>query len=164
MGKASRILLQAAVLLFGVAVLGLLLWVPPHEGRNAQAALSAVYFKDPFLAYVYIGSIPFFTALWQTFRLLGYAGRGEVFTPQGMRSLRLIKYCALTTAGIVAGAAAYIRITAGPGEDPAGFVVPGVFAVFVSLSAAAAAAAAENIARPKQGRCSITRYDKKNRG
>ncbi|MDA8130128.1 MAG: DUF2975 domain-containing protein [Elusimicrobia bacterium] len=147
MMKAARIFLQAAVVLLGAGVLALMLWVPPHEGRNVNAALFAVYFKDPFLACAYIGSIPFFSALYQAFRVLGYIGRNELFLPRTVRTLRTIRYCALATAGIVAAASAYVRITAGGNDDPAGFVMPGVIAVFASLVAAAAAAVFEDVVR-----------------
>lgn len=133
--------------MFGAGVLGLMLWVPPHEGCKAGAALADVYFKDPFVAYLYIGSIPFFAALWQAFMALGYAGRGEVFSPHMAKALGRIKYFALANAGVLAAAAAYIRITSAAGEDPAGFVMPAALAVFVSIAAAWAANAAEKKAR-----------------
>lgn len=139
MMKAYSIFLQGAVVLLGLGVLALMLWVPPHEGRNVGATLFEVYFKDPFLAYGYIGSIPFFTALYQAFRVLGDIGRNEMLSPRTVKSLRIIRYCSLATAGIVAGAVVYIRLTAGVDDDPAGFVMPGVFAVFVSMLFAAAA-------------------------
>lgn len=144
MKKISTIFLQAVVVLLGAFALSLLLWVPPHEGRNAGAALFAVYFKDPFLAYAYIGSIPFFTALYRAFKVLGDIGRGEIFQPRTVRALKAIRYCALANAGIVAGAVVYVRANAG-GDDPAGFVVPGLAAVFACLAAAAGAAVFEKI-------------------
>ncbi|HNT98272.1 MAG TPA: hypothetical protein PKK31_08415, partial [Elusimicrobiales bacterium] len=52
--------LRTVVVLAGIGILAFMLWLPPHEGRAAGATLFEVYFKDPFLAYVYIGSIPFF--------------------------------------------------------------------------------------------------------
>lgn len=47
----------------GFCALGFLLGEPLLEGRNAHANLFAVYFKDPFLAFVYLGSVPFFVGL-----------------------------------------------------------------------------------------------------
>lgn len=149
--KATAIFLQAAVVLLGAGALALLLWVPPHEGRNAQATLLAIYFKDPFLAYAYIGSLPFFSALYQAFKVLGDIGRNEVFLPRTVKALRSIRYCALATAGIVSGAVVYIRLTAGANDDPAGAVMPGVFVVFASMVAAAAAVVSESIVRGVMG-------------
>jgi hypothetical protein len=60
-----------------------------------------IYFQDPFLALVYAGSIPFFMALYQAIRALGYVGRNQVFSPEVVRALRTIKYCALVIIGFV---------------------------------------------------------------
>lgn len=148
MKKIHAVLLQSAAALFGAAVLSFMLWLPPHEGRNVNATLFAVYFKDPFLAYLYIGSVPFFTALYQVFRLLGRAGRGELFTAQNLKALRIIRLCALATAGIVAGAVIFVRVgAAASGDDPAGFVIPGLLAVFSAAAAAAGAAVIESAIR-----------------
>jgi hypothetical protein len=96
------IVLQVVVVLIGMGVLTFLLWEPHLEGRNVNATLFEIYFKDPFLAYAYIGSIPFFVALYQTFRLFGYIRRNEIFSRRSVRALRTIKYCALVLIGFVA--------------------------------------------------------------
>ena len=67
------------VVLIGLGALALLLWEPHLEGRNAHATLFEIYFNDPFLAYAYGASIPFFVSLYQAFKLLGYAGQNQVF-------------------------------------------------------------------------------------
>lgn len=147
MGKISVLFLRSALVFFGLAVLAFMLWLPPHEGRNVNATLFAVYFKDPFVAYVYLGSIPFFTALWQTFGLLGAIGRGEVFLPGTLKALKTIKRCALATAGLVAGAVVLVRVTAGANEDSAGFVMPAMLAILLSAAAAAASEVLGSIVR-----------------
>ena len=58
MKKSSTIFLQVVIVLIGIGVLAAMLWEPHLEGRNVHATLFEIYFKDPFLAYVYIGSIP----------------------------------------------------------------------------------------------------------
>jgi hypothetical protein len=70
MKRGSTIFLQVVIVLLGVGVLALLLWEPHVEGVNAHATLFEMYF-NPFIAYAYIGSIPFFVALYQAFKLLG---------------------------------------------------------------------------------------------
>ena len=75
---------------------------PRVEGRNAHATNFEIYFKDPFLAYVYVASIPFFVAgMYQGFRVLGFAGRNKVFSQEAVRALRTIKYCAMAVVGFV---------------------------------------------------------------
>ena len=68
------IFLQAVIVLIGIGALALMLWEPHIEGRNAHATFFEIYFKDPFLAYAYLASIPFFVALYQVFKVLGYIG------------------------------------------------------------------------------------------
>src|SRR3989338_6950124 len=99
MKKGSTIFLQVVIVLVGICTLALMLWEPHLEGRNAHATLFAIYFKDPFLAYVYIGSIPFFVALYQAIKVLVYAGQNKVFSQAAVNALRTIKYCAFITAG-----------------------------------------------------------------
>ncbi len=66
------IFLQAVTVLIGIGALALMLWEPHLEGRNAHATPFEIYFKDPFLSYAYLASIPFFVALHQAFNALGY--------------------------------------------------------------------------------------------
>src|SRR5688572_30084125 len=92
LNKSSMIFLQTVVVLIGIGALAFLLWEPHIEGRNVHATLSQIYFHDPFLAYAYIASMPFFVALYQAFKLLGYAGQNKVFSPAAVTALRTIKY------------------------------------------------------------------------
>jgi hypothetical protein len=121
-----------------------MLWEPHLEGRNANATLLQIYFNDPFLAYAYIASIAFFVALYQAFKLLGYIGRNEVFSPRSVKALRTIKYCALTLVAFILGAEAYFNIVQrGREDDIAGGVMIGFLIIFVSIVVAAAAAVFE---------------------
>jgi hypothetical protein len=69
--KKISIFLQAVIVLIGIGAVALMLWEPHIEGRNAHATLFQIYFNDPFLAYAYIASLPFFVALYQAFKVLG---------------------------------------------------------------------------------------------
>ena len=96
MKRSSAAFLQTVIVLIGIGALALMLWEPHIEGRNKHATPSEIYFKDPFLAYAYVASIPFFVALYQAFKVLGYAGRNEIFSQAAVNALRTIKWCALT--------------------------------------------------------------------
>src|SRR6195256_2485457 len=102
MKRSSTIFLQVVIVLIGIGALALLLWEPHIEGRNAHATPFEIYFKDPFLAYAYIASIPFFVALYQAFKVLGYAGQNKVFSQEAVKALRTIKFCAIVIVGFVA--------------------------------------------------------------
>jgi hypothetical protein len=144
MKRSSTIFLQIVIVLIGIGALALMLWEPHIEGRNAHATLFEIYFKDPFLAYVYIGSIAFFVALYQAFKLLGYIGRNEVFSQASVKALRTIKYCALTIVAFIVGAEAYFNIVQrGKSDDIAGGVMIGLLMIFISVVVATAAAVFE---------------------
>ncbi|HEV8636155.1 MAG TPA: DUF2975 domain-containing protein [Chloroflexota bacterium] len=144
MKRGSILFLRAVILLVGVGVLAGLLWEPQVEGRNANADLATIYFRDPFLAYAYVGSLPFFFGLYQAFKLLGYVGQGQALSPGAVESLRRIKYCAMAVIGFVVGAEAYI-IFGVESDDRAGGVAMGVSVSFACLVAATAAAVLERV-------------------
>jgi len=102
MKRSSTIFLQVVIVLIGIGALALMLWEPHIEGRNVHATLFQIYFQDPFLAYAYIASIPFFVGLYQAYKVLGYARQNRVFSPESVKALRTIKYCALAIIGFVA--------------------------------------------------------------
>ncbi len=140
MKRGSTIFLQVVIALLGVGVLALLPWEPQVEGRNVNATQFEIYFKDPFLAYIYLAFVPFFVGLTRAFKILGYARRNEIYSQRSVRALRIIKYCALTTAIFIVGAEAYIFIFVRGTDDVAGGVMMGAFIILVSAIIATAAA------------------------
>ena len=145
MKKSSTIFLQVVIVLIGIGALALMLWEPHLEGRNANATLFEIYFKDPFLAYAYTASIAFFMALYQAFKLLGFIGRNEVFSQRSVKALRTIKYCAMTLIAFIVGAEAYFFIFVRGKDDIAGGVMLGLLMIFVSVVIATTAAVFERI-------------------
>src|SRR5882724_7237402 len=139
MKKSLTIFLQVVIVLIGIGTLTLLLWEPHIEGRNAHATLFEMYFNDPFLALVYTGSIAFFAALYQAFKVLGYAGQNKIFSQPAVKALRTIKYCAIVIIGFVVVEEIFIMLNHGS-DDPAGGVFIGVLITFISIVIATAAA------------------------
>ena len=138
MKRGSTIFLQVIIVLIGVGALTLLLWEPHIEGRNAHATLFQIYFNDPFLAYAYIGSISFFVALYQAFKVLGYVGQNKVFSQAAVKALRIIKYCAMAIIGFVVVGEIFIFLN--KSDDRAGGVFMGILISFGSIVIATAAA------------------------
>ena len=145
MKRGATLFLRAVLVLIGIGALALLLWEPHIEGRNAHATLLAIYFKDPFLAYAYIASIPFFVGLYQGFKVLGRAGQNEEFSPSAARSLRTIRYCAIAIIGFVAGGEVFIMLS--ESDDRAGGVFVGILIMFASIVVATATAVLERAVR-----------------
>lgn len=143
MKKGPTIFLQVVVVLVGIGALALMLWEPHIEGRNAHATLFKIYFKDPFLAYAYLASTPFFVALYQAFKVLGYIGQDKAFSQATLKALRTIKICALAIIGFVALGELFIMV--GNSDDRAGGVFMGILITFGSAVIATAAAMFERV-------------------
>ena len=138
MKRSTALVLQIIVVLVGIGSLALMLWEPHLEGRNAQATVFEIYFNDPFLAYAYVGSTPFFVALIHAFKVLVLAGQNKVFSPAVLKALRTRKYCGVALIGVVAGAEIFIML--GDSDDRAGGVLMGLLATLGAIAMAAAAA------------------------
>ncbi len=140
MKRISITFLQIVLVLIGLGVLALMLWEPHLEGRNAQATLFEIYFKDPFLAYAYVGSIAFFYALYQAFKLLAYIKHDKIFSNDSVRALRTIRYCATVLIAFIIGAEAYVLIAVHGNEDSPGGILIGLVLMGISIGIAATAA------------------------
>jgi hypothetical protein len=137
------IFLQVVIVLIGIGALALMLWEPHIEGRNAHATLFEIYFNDPFLAYAYLASTPFFAALYQAFNVLGYIRENKAFSQATVKALRTIKFCALAIIGFVAVGELFIML--GNSDDRAGGVFIGILITFGSVVVVTAAAMFERI-------------------
>jgi hypothetical protein len=143
MERGSILFLKAVLVLAGIGALALMLWEPHIEGRNAHATLFEIYFKDPFLAYAYIASTPFFVGLYQAFKVLGYAGQNTVFSPAAVKALRTIRYCAMAIVGFVALGEVFIMLN--DSDDRAGGVFVGLLITFLSIVIASAMVVLERV-------------------
>lgn len=146
MNRISISFLRILIFFIGISAVAILLWEPHVEGRNEHASLFEIYFRDPFLAYAYIASIPFFVALYQAFKVLGYVARDDVFSEASVKAMGTIKFCALAIIGfVVAGENIFILFN--NSDDRAGGVFMGILIAFGSIVIAAAAAMFEGILR-----------------
>lgn len=144
--RSSVIFLQIVLVILAIGALTLMLWEPHLEGRNVNATVFEIYFKDPFLAYAYIASIPFFAALYQAFKLLTYIGDNKVFSRPAVQKLRNIKYCGIAIIAFLAVAEVYFfTVQRGKGEDIAGGVAIGLAMIFISVVVTTAAALFEKM-------------------
>ena len=132
-------------MLIGISALALLLWEPHLEGRNAHATTFEIYFKDPFLAYGYVGSIPFFIALHRAFGLFGYVRQNGAFSQVTVEGLRVIKRCAIAIIGFVAGGVVFIIMLGDNDDRPAGIFMSLLVTLASSIIALVAAMFARNL-------------------
>lgn len=142
--------MRTVIILIGIGTLAFLLWEPHLEGRNVNATFFEMYFKDPFLAYVYMASILFFVVLYQAFKVVGYAGQNAIFSQEAVKALRIIRYCAMALVALIVGAEVYLFIVQRGKDDIAGGVAMGLFAILISTIIAAAAAFLERMLQTKK--------------
>jgi len=145
MKSSSRKAAQFGIGLIGLCAFAFLLWEPHVEGRNAHATLFQIYFEDPFLAYAYLASTPFFVALYQASKMVGNAGQNGVVSREAVKPLRTIKYCALSLIGFVALGEVFLFL--GESDDRAGGVFMGLLIALGSIGIAATAAKFERLSR-----------------
>lgn len=142
--RSSTIFLQVVIVLIGIVALAIMIRFPLTEGRAENLDLFSIY-ADPFILYVYAASIPFFIALYKTFKLLGYIGQNKAFSLNPVRALSSIKYCAIVLSVLIVMAGLYLRIFHHKDDDPAGFIAMCIVTAFISLVVATAVAVFEKI-------------------
>src|SRR6185436_16849237 len=143
MKKGSTLFLKFVICLIAIGALIWLILFPQLEGRATNLDLISIY-TDPLIIYGYIASIPFFVALYQAFKLLGYIDTNNIFSQLAVKALRNIKYCAIIISGLIVLGILYIRLFAN-GDDPAGPTALGIFTTFASIVIATAAAIFERL-------------------
>lgn len=136
--RGSTLFLKIVLLLIAIGALAGMIRFPQTEGRATNLDLISIY-ADPFIIYGYIASIPFFIALYQAFKLLGYVDNNQVFSQSAIKSMRNIKYCAITISGFIVLGILCIRLFAN-GDDPAGPTGLGIVTTFAAIVIATAAA------------------------
>jgi len=135
MNRGATLFLKLVILLLATGALAVLVRFPQTEGRAANLDGISIY-TDPFILYMYVASLPFFVALFQAMRLLGFIERNEAFSQSAIAAVRTIKCCALATIGFLVVALGWVRL-ASSGDDPAGAVVVGLGLTLVALVIAA---------------------------
>lgn len=133
MKKALLQILQFILALAGLGIVYLMIRLPQTEGRAKDLDNFQIY-SDPFILYGYISSIPFFMALYNSIRLLGLLAQNKWFSMTAVNSLKRIRYCALLSMILIAGAAIFILITHDKEDDPVGFLVVCLTAMLVGLA------------------------------
>ncbi len=128
MKRSSTLFLKVVLVLIAIVVLAGLIRFPTTEGVAANLDLISIY-TNPFIIYIYIGSIPLFVGLYQAFKLLNLIDSNKAFSQGAVNTLRNMKFASLSLIGFIALAEVYIRLFA-HGDDPAGPTMLGIVMVF----------------------------------
>jgi len=138
MKRGSTLFLKVVILLIALCALAWLIWFPQAEGRATNLDLISIY-KDSFIIYIYIGSIPFFVELYQAFKLLNLIDADKAFSQGAVNTLKNMKIASLSLIGFIACAVYYLLFFV-HGEDKAGPMALGVYVIFAAAVIATAAA------------------------
>lgn len=137
MKKIPATILQIIVVLISITALLVLIRFPLLEGRAQNLDLVSIY-ADPFILYGYASSIAVFVGLYQVFRLLTNVRQNQLHSPQSLKMLVNIKYCAITFGVLLAIAAVYVKLTHHPDDDPVGFLAMSMVLILISVTVAVA--------------------------
>ncbi|MEH7094484.1 DUF2975 domain-containing protein [Neobacillus vireti] len=96
MNKVTTLFLKTAVLLMGIPVLALCIFLVPEIGDVAAKLLPKfAYIKYLVSIVFYASAIPFYVALYQSFKLLRYIDQNKAFSELSVKALKKIKHCAV---------------------------------------------------------------------
>lgn len=99
--QVSTNFLRLVLILMAVIVLALCIFALPEMWKGGSAEFPMA--SNSVLMIViglYITAVPFFVALWQTFKLLSYIDKNTAFSDLSVRALKNIKYCAIAVSAV----------------------------------------------------------------
>lgn len=148
MKRGTTLFLKLAVIFIGIPVLALCIFLLPQLAYEASEAAGRgwdfAYVVYSILAVMYISVIPFYFALYQTFKLLNFIDKNQAFSEISVRALKKIKYCAIIISGLYAVALPFVFIMAEIDDAP-GLVIVGMIPIFASIVIAVFAAVLQRL-------------------
>ncbi|QPC45551.1 DUF2975 domain-containing protein [Mangrovibacillus cuniculi] len=150
MNRGSTLFLKITLFIIGLPVLILCLTVLPKIGLealgNIQNQDSIGYLFLAILIIMYLSAIPYFSALFQAFRLLRFIDLGEAFSELSVASLKKIKQYALIISGLYLAALPLLYLVA-ENDDAPGLILIGFIIMTASLVIAIFAAVLHRLLR-----------------
>ncbi|SDM50876.1 Protein of unknown function [Fictibacillus solisalsi] len=140
MKRVSTLFLKIAVFLIGMPVLAMCIFLVPEIAKYlAELYPAHSYLK--YLVYIdlYASAIPFYFALYQAFMLLSYIDKNKAFSELSVRSLKKIKYCAITISVLI-GLGMPLFYLMAERDDAPGIILIGLIIIFASIVIAVFAA------------------------
>ncbi|MCT1402156.1 DUF2975 domain-containing protein [Paenibacillus sp. p3-SID867] len=145
MKRGSTLFLRIAVILIGIPVLALCIFVVPEIAEF----IAELYPDHAYLRYLvfidlYATAIPFYFALYQAYKLLGYIDKNKAFSELSVRVLKNIKNCATIISSLfVVGMPLFYLIA--EKDDAPGIILIGMALIFASMVIAVFAAVLQKL-------------------
>ena len=91
--KRETLFLKLAVIIIGLPIAGVLTFLT-YDLMTVPKTKEFILFV-PMVIVLYVSAIPYFIALFQTFKLLGYIDRNNAFSVLSVQTLKKVKLCAI---------------------------------------------------------------------
>lgn len=132
MKQGSTLFLKTAVILMGIPVLAMCIFLVPKIGNFAAELYPDIaYIKYLVFINLYATAIPYYFALYQTFKLLNYIDKNNAFSELSVKALKNIKYSALAISVLyVLGMPLFYLVAE---RDDAPGIIIGMIMIFASM-------------------------------
>ncbi len=143
--RGSTLFLRLVVFAMGgVALLLAAVILPELHMGWGDAFPEFAHLKYAFLLTLTATTVPFFIALYQTLRLLGYIDTAAAFSEKSVEALGIIKYCAIAFSALYA-AILPLFYAMGDNTDAPGLIVIGMIMTFAPMVIAVFAAVLQRL-------------------
>lgn len=143
--KKETLFLKFALFCIAIPVIALCIFVFPvivEDAPKGSQKMAIVLYG--IMAAMYISVIPFFLALLQTYRLLGYIDKNQAFSDLSVQALKKIKLYALSICGVFAISLPLFYIV-GEVDDAPGVIIISLVLIFAPTVIAVFAAVLEKL-------------------
>ena len=141
----STTFLKAVIVLFGLAALALCVFVVPEiAGFAAELYPDMGYIQVLVMIDLYGAALPFYIALYQAFKLLGYIDQNKAFSDTSVQVLKNIKNCAVAISGMFVIGMPLFYLMA-ERDDAPGIIVIGMIIILASMVIAVFAAVLQKL-------------------
>jgi hypothetical protein len=145
--QASTLFLRLAILAIAAVVLAICIFPLPALWRAVPGEYpNHAYVFYCILGAFYVAAIPFYVALYQAMRLLGYIDAGKAFSVLSVKALQRIAICALSISAAFAASMPFFYIWA-ENDDAPGLIVISMFLVLAPFVIAVFAAVLQRLFR-----------------
>lgn len=143
MERIKTLFLKITVVVIGLIMLALCVFFLPMLAREGAEYFPAesIY---PLVIVMYIATIPFFVALYQSLKLLSYIDKNIAFSERSVKALKIIKYCACSISLLFVIVLPFLYQMA-EFDDAPGIIVIGLVIIFASTVIAVFAAVLQKL-------------------
>lgn len=143
MKRGSTLFLKIAVILMGVPVLAIGIYMV-FSLVNNPVNPDYAHILYPIVVAIFVTVIPYFIALYQSFKLLGFIDHNRAFSDLSVKALRNIKLCAIIISALYLVVLPFVFLLAELDDAP-GLIIIGMVPAFASMVIAIFAAVLERL-------------------